>query len=80
MRPAILVVDMLKDNFKASPRNPYYQEGREIIPNLQRLLREGRKRRFPVIFACDSFLEGDFIFKGRMKVHALRGTKGAEVI
>jgi hypothetical protein len=24
-------------------------------------------------------LEGDFIFKGKMKVHALRGTTGAEV-
>ena len=80
MKPAIIVVDMLKDNFKESPRNPYYQEGREIIPNLQKLLKEGRKRGFPVVFACDSFLEGDFIFKGRMKVHAVRGTRGAEVI
>jgi len=80
MKPAIIVVDMLKDNFKESPRNPYYQEGREIIPNLRKLLKEGRKRGFPVVFACDSFLEGDFIFKGRMKVHAVRGTRGAEVI
>ncbi|NWF93326.1 MAG: cysteine hydrolase [Syntrophaceae bacterium] len=70
---------MLKDNLKESPRNPYLQEGRAIIPNLQRLLGEGRKRGFPIIFACDSFLEGDFIFKGRMKVHSLRGTKGSEV-
>ena len=80
MRPAIIVVDMLKDNLKDSPRNPYYQEGKEIIPSLQRLLKEGRKRGFPIVFACDSFLEGDFIFKGRMKVHSLRGTKGAEVV
>jgi len=80
MKPAIIVVDMLRDNFKDSPRNPYCQEGKEIIPNLQKLLEEGRKRGFPVIFACDSFLEGDFIFKGKMKVHAIRGTKGAEVI
>jgi len=80
MKPAIIVVDMLKDNLKESSRNPYFQEGRAIIPNLQRLLEEGRKRGFPIVFACDSFLEGDFIFKGRMKVHALRGTKGAEVL
>jgi nicotinamidase/pyrazinamidase len=80
MKPAIIVVDMLKDNLKESSRNPYLQEGRAIIPNLQRLLEEGRKRGFPIIFACDSFLEEDFIFKGRMKVHSLRGTKGAEVI
>jgi nicotinamidase-related amidase len=80
MKPAIIVVDMLKDNLKESSRNPYLQEGRAIIPNLQRLLEEGRKRGLPVIFACDSFLEGDFIFRGRMKVHSLRGTKGAEVV
>jgi len=30
----------------------------------------------PVIFACDSFLEKDFIFKGRMKPHAIRGSEG----
>jgi nicotinamidase/pyrazinamidase len=80
MKPAIIVVDMLKDNLKESPRNPYFQEGRAVIPNLQRLLEEGRKRGFPIIFACDSFLEGDFIFRGKMKVHSLRGTKGAEVL
>ena len=80
MKPAIIVVDMLKDNLKESPRNPYFQEGKAVIPNLQRLLEEGRKRCFPIIFACDSFLEGDFIFRGRMKVHALRGTEGAEVV
>ncbi len=80
MRPAIIVVDMLKDNLKESPRNPCYQEGKGIIPNLQKLLQESRERRFPVVFACDSFLEGDFIFRGRMKAYALRGTKGAEVV
>ena len=80
MKPAIIVVDMLKDNLKGSPRNPYYQEGKGIIPNLRRLLEEGRKRGFPIVFACDSFLEEDFIFRGRMKVHALRGTKGAEIV
>jgi nicotinamidase/pyrazinamidase len=80
MKPAIIVVDMLKDNLKESPRNPYFQEGRTIIPNLQRLLEESRKRGLPIIFACDSFLEGDFIFRGKMKIHSLRGTKGAEVV
>jgi nicotinamidase-related amidase len=80
MKPAIIVVDMLKDNLKGSPRNPYFQTGKTIIPSLQRLLTEGRKKGFPIIFACDSFLQGDFIFGGKMKVHSLRGTKGAEVI
>ena len=80
MKPAIIVVDMLKDNLKESPRNPFFQEGKAIIPNLQKLLNESRKRGYPIIFACDSFLAGDFIFRGRMKIHSLRGTKGAEVV
>ncbi len=80
MKPAIIVVDMLKDNFRESFRNPYAETGKVLIPNLQKLLREGRKKAFPIVFACDSFLEGDFIFRGKMKVHSLRGTKGSEVI
>jgi len=76
----MIVVDMLKDNLKESSRNPYFQEGRAIIPHLQKLLGESRKRGFPIIFACDSFLKDDFIFKGKMKIHSLRGTEGAEVV
>lgn len=79
MKPAIIVVDMLKDSLKESPRNPIFQEVTAILPNLQRLLEEGRKRGIPIVFACDSFMEGDFIFKGKMKVRSLRGTKGSEV-
>jgi nicotinamidase/pyrazinamidase len=79
VKPAIIVVDMVKDNFKEGSRFPITQEGRAIILNLQRLLEEGRKRRYPIIFACDSTLKEDFIFKGKMKPHSLRGTKGSEV-
>ena len=80
MRPAIIVVDMLKDTFKPGSRSPIAQEARQILPNLQRLLEESREKKFPVIFACDSFLKEDFIFRGRMKVHSLRGTEGSEVV
>ena len=79
MKPAIIVVDMVKDNFKEGSRLPITQEGRAILPNLRRLLEEGRRRGFPVIFACDSFLKEDFIFKGKMKPHSVRGTQGSEV-
>ena len=42
----------------------------------------GRCRRLsvPVIFACDSFLEGDFIFKGGLRPRAVRGTAGTAVL
>jgi nicotinamidase-related amidase len=79
MKPAVIVVDMVKDNLKKGSRHPITQEGRAILPHLQKLLKESRKRKIPVIFACDSFMEGDFIFKGKMKTHSLRGTKGSEV-
>ena len=79
MKPAIIVVDMVKDNLREGSRHPITQEGRAILPNLQKLLQEGRKKGFPVIFACDSFLKEDFIFKGKMKPHSVRGTQGSEV-
>jgi nicotinamidase/pyrazinamidase len=80
MRPAIIVVDMVKDNIKEGSRHPITLEARAILPNLQKLLEASRKRGFPVIFACDSFLKEDFIFRGRMKIHSLRGTNGSEVV
>jgi len=80
VKPAIIVVDMLKDNLKEGSRHPIIAEGRAIIPQLLHLLKQSRDRGFPVIFACDSFLKGDFIFKGKMKVHSLRGTAGSEVV
>jgi nicotinamidase-related amidase len=79
VKPAIIVVDMVKDNIKEGSRHPITLEARAILPNLQKLLEASRKRGFPVIFACDSFLKEDFIFRGRMKIHSLRGTKGSEV-
>ena len=80
MRPAVIVVDMVKDNFKEGSRLPITQQGRAIIPNLQKLLQESRKRNYPVIFANDSFLKEDFLFKGRLKAHSIRGTEGSEVV
>lgn len=80
MKPAIIVVDMLKDTFKQGSRLPITQEAREILSNLQRLLKEGRRKGLPVVYACDSFLKEDFIFKGKIKFHSIQGTEGAEVV
>ena len=80
MIPAIVIVDMLKDN--VAPGAPFSigEEGQRIIPNLQRLLAFVRERNCPVVFANDSFMENDFLFQSVMKPHAIRGTAGAEVI
>jgi len=80
MKPAVIVVDMVKDNFHDEDHLPITTHARAMIPALNRLVKESRQRGIPIIFACDSFLEGDFIFQGKMKAHSLRGTPGAEVM
>ena len=78
MRPVIIVVDMLKDAFKRKDL-PATQEYLRIVPKIKKLLGKARRLNIPIIFACDSFLENDFIFKGK-RPYSLRGTQGAEVI
>jgi nicotinamidase/pyrazinamidase len=79
-KQAIVVVDMLKDNIDVDSPYKIGDEGRRIIPPLQKLLGFARENNMPVVFANDSYLPDDFLFKGRMKPHCIQGTKGAEVI
>ena len=79
MRPAIIIVDMVKDTFREEDQFPITREAQPIIPTINHLLQRGRQLSIPVIFACDSFLPDDFIFKGKMKPHSIRGTEGSEV-
>jgi nicotinamidase/pyrazinamidase len=78
MRPAIVVVDMLKDAFKRRDL-PATQEYLRILPKIKALLAEAKKLGIPIIYACDSFLENDFIFKGKHS-YSIRGTEGAEIV
>ena len=80
MKAAVLVIDMLKDNLSEGLSLSITEQGRAIFPNLNLLLDECRRRDCLVVFASDSFLEEDFIFKGKMKPHSIRGTRGAEVV
>ncbi len=79
MSYAFVVVDMLVGSF-TNPRAPLTREAQKIIPTIQKILTGARTRGAPVIYACDSFLRGDFIFKGRLKEHAIRGTQEVRVI
>lgn len=76
MKPAVIIVDMLEGNY--SEKRTGEKEEEKIIPLVRDFLRVCRRLSIPVIFACDSFLENDFIFRGRMKPHAIRGTKGTK--
>lgn len=80
LKPAVIVVDMVRDNFRDADHLPITAPARAMVPALNRLIYASRTRGAPIVFACDSFLEGDFIFQGKMKAHSLRGTPGAEVL
>ncbi|MCX7856959.1 MAG: cysteine hydrolase [Deltaproteobacteria bacterium] len=69
MKPAVIVVDMIIANL--AKKNG---EEQKIVEPLRVFLKKMREFSVPIVFACDSFLEEDFIFKGRMKKHAIRGT------
>ncbi|OQY60689.1 MAG: isochorismatase [Desulfobacteraceae bacterium 4572_88] len=79
-KPAILIIDMVKDNFDAEKNFPITRLAEAIIPATNRLIQVFREQGWPVVFSTDSFHEQDFIFTGRMKPHSLAGTQGAEVV
>ncbi len=79
MKTAVVVVDMVKDNLELAHNQHLAERGKAIVPAVNRLTAAARERGWPVIFATDSFLPGDGLFRGRMPEHSLRGSEGAEV-
>ena len=78
--PALLIIDMVKDNFDESRHLPITPFARAIVEPLNNLIRAFRNQKWPIVFATDAFHKQDFIFKGRMHPHSLAGTEGAEVV
>ena len=78
--PALIIIDMVKDNFDVSRKLPITPLAREIIDPLNHMIGLFRKHRWPIVFSTDAFHLDDFIFKGRMEPHSISGTPGAEVI
>ncbi len=75
---ALVVVDMIRDNVNTQGQSPLDVEATKILPRIIELTDVFRQSGNKVVFACDSFMEGDFIFGGRMPPHAIRGTGGDE--
>lgn len=78
MRSALIVVDMLKDNLQGG--HSVARAGRALIPRINSVISACRKVGMPIIFACDSFLLQDFLFKSRLKPHCIRGTQRCQVV
>lgn len=79
-KPALLIIDMVKDYFDESHPIPLTQLARGIIAPINRLISVFRDQGWPVVFSTDSFKNEDFFFTSKMKPHAITGTPGAEVI
>jgi nicotinamidase-related amidase len=79
--PALLIIDMVKDNFIESLKMPITALARAAIEPLNQLIEVFRGQKWPIVFSTDAFHEDDFIFKSkRLKPHSLSGTEGAEVV
>lgn len=78
--PALLIIDMVKDNFAESRNLPITPFARAAIDSLNKMIEVFRGQKWPIVFSTDAFHEEDFIFKGRMHPHSLAGTEGAEVV
>jgi nicotinamidase/pyrazinamidase len=78
-KPALLIIDMVKDNLDPEHPHPITPFALQLIPRINSLIGMFRKHGWPVVFSTDAFHEGDFIFGGRMKPHSLAGTRGAEI-
>lgn len=78
--PALLIIDMVKDNFVPEHQLPITPLAEKIIAPINRLSAIFRTNNWPVVFSTDAFHPDDFIFSGRMTPHSIAGTPGAEVV
>jgi nicotinamidase/pyrazinamidase len=80
MKEALLVIDMLND-FVLAGAPLEVPETRKIIPAVRREIEEAHAAGHPVIFICDAHAPDDKEFrKFGWPAHAVRGSRGAEVV
>jgi nicotinamidase-related amidase len=79
-KPALLIIDMVNDYFDESENMPITGFGKAIIPPLNQMIDHFHEKQWPVVFSTDAFQVDDFFFSGKMKPHAIAGSKGAELI
>ena len=77
--PALLIIDMVRDNFDEMRQLPITPYARAAVGPINKMISVFRSRQWPIVFSTDAFHEDDFIFSGRMKPHSLAGTEGARV-
>lgn len=79
-KEALLIIDMLND-FVLEGAPLEVPETRKIIPVIKEEIKRARKEGSPVIYICDTHDADDKEFsKFGWPPHAVKGTKGAEVV
>jgi nicotinamidase-related amidase len=74
---AVIIIDMLNDFVTGDLR---CERADRIIPNLKKLIEAARKHKVPVIYSNDAHFPEDAEIVQKWGKHAIKGTKGAEVI
>ncbi|MEM3673114.1 MAG: isochorismatase family cysteine hydrolase [Candidatus Bathyarchaeia archaeon] len=74
---AVIIIDMLRDFVTGELK---CERAQRIVPNLKRLIETARKNNVPVIYSNDAHYPQDFEVVHKWGKHAIKGTKGAEVI
>ena len=79
-KEALLVIDMLND-FVLEGAPLEVPETRRAVPNIRREIDAARREDRPVIYICDTHAPDDREFsKFGWPPHAVKGTRGAEVV
>ena len=79
-KEALLIIDMLND-FVLEGAPLEVPGTRKVIPVIKKEIKEAKAKDNPVIYVCDAHDKDDKEFsKFGWPVHAVKGTKGAEVI
>jgi nicotinamidase-related amidase len=76
-RKAVIVIDMLNDFVTGQLK---CERALRIIPNIKKLTTAARQHGIPVIYSNDAHLPIDEEVVAKWGKHAIKGTKGAEVI
>jgi nicotinamidase-related amidase len=74
---AVIIIDMLNDFVTGDLK---CERVEHIIPNMKKLVQAARKHNVPVVYSNDAHLPQDPEVVQKWGKHAIKGTKGAEVI
>ncbi|MEM2098338.1 MAG: isochorismatase family cysteine hydrolase [Candidatus Bathyarchaeia archaeon] len=74
---AVIIIDMLNDFVTGKIAA---ERSKRIIPNLKKLVEAARRSNIPVIYSNDAHYPQDAEVTKKWGNHAIKGTKGAEVI